>query len=123
MDGGYGPLLSNRHVGVYRKGETMSHIKRLISANPALKRQTWYHEDTEGNVTIQELQDNTQLFEDNKAILNETSSLDRYGDGRLVLRGVPHRLTEKWKKLGWFEKGQEWRILNDPEAQPYKVFG
>lgn len=84
---------------------------------------TWYHKHADDSVTIQTLRDETKTVEENKALHNMTSKLDRYGDGRMVLCGVPHELTMKWRKRGWFEKGKEHLILNDPEARKYKVFG
>lgn len=98
-------------------------FKKILNHNAPTKTTTVYHEDTEGNIAIQTVRDNTQLFDDNKSLHNMTSSLDRWGDGKVCLRGVPFQLIEKWKAQGLWNKEHFWKVLLSEEAAPYKVFG
>ena len=97
--------------------------KRLLSHNASagITRIAHLHDD-EG-LTIQTIRDETKIVDDNKALHNMTSSLDRWDDGKVVLRGVPFELLNDWKAKGWFTKEQFFRCLSDERAQPYKVFG
>lgn len=94
---------------------------RTVYANPLSGTVQKIHFHDDGAMTLQTTRDMTQVVDENKSLSNMTSSLDRWGDGKIVMRGVPHELTRKWKERGWFEKDQQWRILTDPEAQPYMV--
>jgi hypothetical protein len=96
---------------------------RIVHVNPAANIVEKLHFHDDGSITHQVTQDETALVEENKAIRNQTSSLDRWGEGRVVLRGVPFPLLEEWRKRGWLEKDQFWRALADERSVKYKVFG
>ena len=96
---------------------------RIVHINPAANIVERLHFNEDGSITHQVTKDETEIVEQNKAIHNMTSSLDRYGDGRVVLRGVPPQLIDEWKQKGWFTKEQFFRCLADERAQKYKVFG
>lgn len=97
--------------------------KRILTHNPAagITRIAHLHDDE--SLTIQTVKDESRIWDDNKGIHNQWTSLDRYGDGKVVLRGVPFELLNEWKAKGWFTKEQFYRCLADERAQPYKVFG
>lgn len=80
-----------------------------------------FHED--GAITHQRLVDRTAVVEQNKSIHNQWSTLDRWGDGKIVLKEVDINIINEWKKKGWFTKEQFWRCLQDPRVQDSKVFG
>lgn len=97
-------------------------FKKILNFNAPTKTATFFHQDNEGNVAIQTFRDNTKLFDDNKSLKNMVSSLDRWDDGRVCLRGVPLELIDKWKQQGLFTKENFYKVLASDEALPYKVF-
>lgn len=97
--------------------------RKVVNYNADTKTQTIFNQHDDGAVTIQKVKDNTELFDDNKSLHNMTSSLDRWGDGKVCLRGVPFELIEKWKQQGLWTKDNFWKVLLSDEAKPYKVFG
>lgn len=104
------------------KAKGMS-MKQLLNYNALAKVAHYWHDTGDGGAVIERVADETQVIEDNKALRNMTSSLDRWGDGQIVLRGVPMPLVDDWRSRGWLEKDQFWRCLKDERAEPYKVFG
>ena len=98
----------------------MSTDKRILTANKDSQTIGHFHDD--GSLTIEKKTDYTKKFEDNKAIRNMVTSLDRWGDGKMVLSGCPPELIQEWKQKGWFTKESFYKCLADPRAQPYKVF-
>lgn len=96
---------------------------RVVYANPlaGIVKKLHFHDD--GAMTLQESKDETRIVEENKGIHNLWTSLDRYGDGKVVLRGVPPQLIAEWKSKGWWSKENFWRCLADERAAKYKVFG
>lgn len=96
--------------------------KRLLKWNPTLNSAVYMHEDDE-NIVIETVRDETNLYDENNKLRNEVTSLDRWGDGRVALRGVPPALIEKWKREGNFTKERFYKVMLSEEAQPYKVFG
>lgn len=97
--------------------------QRILTHNPVagITRIAHLHDDEQ--LTIQTIKDESKIWDDNKSLHNMTSSLDRYGDGRVVLRGVPFDLIEDWKARGWFCKEKFHLCASDERAAPYKVFG
>ena len=95
----------------------------LVYANQSAKTVRKLHQHEDGSVTLQTIRDERKKFDDNKALHNMTSSLDRWGDGKVCLRGVPPELIQKWKDQGLFTKENFWKVLISDEAKPYKVFG
>lgn len=96
--------------------------KELIHYHSPTKTKTFVGKDEAGNMVVEKVQDTTQIWDDNKQLKNMTSSLDRWDDGKTVLRAVPFWLLEEWKKKGWFTKEMFHKCLADERATPYKVF-
>lgn len=96
---------------------------RIVHVNQAAGIIEKLHFSDDGSITHQITKDETQLVNENKTIHNMTSSLDRWDDGKVVLRGVPFQLLDEWKRKGWFTKEQFHRCLADERSAKYKVFG
>lgn len=96
--------------------------KELIHYHAPTKTKTFIGEDEAGRTIVHKEQDTTQIWDDNKALRNEVTSLDRWDDGKTVLRAVPFWLLEDWKKKGWFTKEMFHKCMADERAQNYKVF-
>ena len=96
--------------------------KELIHYHAPTKTKTFLGRDDSGCAIVHKEQDATQIFDDNKALRNEVTSLDRWDDGKTVLRAVPFWLIEDWKSKGWFTKDYFHKCMADERAQPYKVF-
>ena len=96
---------------------------KIIHVNPNSKLVQKLHQHDDGSMTLQTIHDETKVVEQNKSIHNMWSSLDRWGDGKVVLKNVPLDLIDEWKKKGWFTKEYFHKCLADPRATKYKVFG
>lgn len=59
-------------------------MKRLVHHNPETGISQFWHQDVEGNVTLQTQQVIDHIAEDNKQQFKEHTSLDRWGDGKKV---------------------------------------
>ncbi len=96
---------------------------RIVHTNPEARIVQKLHIHDDGAMTLQTTKDETAIVEENKSIHNMYSSLDRWDDGKVVLRGVPFELLDEWKKKGWFTKEKFYLCLTDERAAKYKVFG
>lgn len=82
-------------------------MKIQVSENAAIGQKQYWHEDEEGNVTIQTVQDVTSVVEDNKALFNQV-------DERANWKGDLHRVASIPMSVYYDLKAKG--ILNDPSA-------
>ena len=81
--------------------------KILISQNDAIGQRQYWHEDDEGNVTIQTQQDITAVVEANKATFNQV-------DERAGWKGEMHRVASIPMSVFYDLKSKG--IIDDPIA-------
>jgi hypothetical protein len=96
--------------------------KRLFSHDPEAGITKWWHwDEMSDTVMIETVQDVQAIIDQNVANQNETTSLDRWGDGKIVA-SIP--MTEYAKLLvGGKIHDQAYmrRWLNDPDNRKFRT--
>lgn len=113
-------------------------MKRLLGYDPVTGVQTWYHSDGQDGKSffIEEIQDVSQIIEENKAIQNHHAGgamgmnqvfRDGVKKGWTHVARIPNTVITKWlyeKGVNVFDKNHlpaVKRLLNDPEWRHLRV--
>lgn len=96
--------------------------KRLFSHDPVFGvTKYWHWDEMSDEVAIETVQDIEPLLEYNQRLRNDQTSLDRWGDGKVVAK-IP--MTEYAKLLAdkrIHDQAYLRRWLNDPENRKYRT--
>lgn len=96
--------------------------KRLFDHDPTTGISEWFDYDELSNTfSLTTTQDVSKLVEENKQAYQNVTSLDRWGDGRVVAR-IPLSIYTQWIQDGR-DKDDAFlrRWLNDPENKHFRV--
>lgn len=96
--------------------------KRFFDHDPMMGiTRYFYHDEETGESTIETVQDVTAIGELNKAKYDAHTSLDRWGDGKIVA-SIPMSVYAKMLREGKTnDQAYMRRWLNDPENRMYRV--
>ena len=97
--------------------------RRLFSRDDVTGITKWFHyNDATDEVTIHTEQDLGDFLEQNQKMRNNQTSLDRWGDGKIVA-SIPMTIYAQWLVDGRAnDQAFLKRWLNDPENKVYRTF-
>lgn len=97
-------------------------MKIQISENASIGQKQYWHEDDEGNVTIQTTQDVTDIIEANKAAYNQVDERANWKGDMHRVGSVPMSVYYDLKRRGILDdQAALKRWLNDPENQVFRT--
>jgi hypothetical protein len=95
-------------------------MKRVLSVNPDYKKTTYFHSDAD-KITIETVQDVTDIVEHNKAKYNSVDERARWGEWARVAQ-IPLSVYFDLKKQGITEdEAAMKRWLNSPDNRYYRT--
>lgn len=96
--------------------------RRLFSRDPTFGVTKWWHYDADTDVaTIETVQDVEPLLDRNASLQNNVTSLDRWGDGKIVA-SIPMSIYAEFLASGKInDQAFMRRWLNDRDNRKYRV--
>lgn len=98
-------------------------MKRLFKHDPAAGITSYFHyDDATDKVTIETVQTLDAILEQNLRRRNNQTSLDRWGDGKIVA-SIPAIVHAELLASGKYrDQAYMRRWLNDPDNKKYRIF-
>jgi len=94
----------------------------LISENKGIGQQQIWHEDDEGNVTIQTVQDVTDIVEANKAVYNQIDERANWKGDMHRVGSIPMSIFYDLQRQGILQDEKRLKAwLNDPANQVFRT--
>jgi hypothetical protein len=96
--------------------------KLLISENQGIGQKQYWHEDDDGNVTIQTVQDVTAVVEANKAAFNQVDEKANWKGDLHKVGSIPMSIYFDLQRRGILHDEKRLKVwLNDPENRVFRT--
>jgi len=94
---------------------------RILTDDLEGAKQELFHTDADGSITIEQVQDCTEIIEHNRAMYNLSDGIPHFGDGKCVA-SIPIVIWMELQRQGITEDPAAMRRwLNDPDNRAFRL--